>query len=238
MPGRMNPRSPQFRVHSGPFSTWFTKNAQCSRSKTNGSTARIGQENLGREPEPRCLGRGAQGSGLRSHPDRIRRRLQPRKPSRTRGPSPTQSVRARHRWSCVSTARHVHRGTFRLLSRTSRKTVPVSPRRPARGDFDRYWQGVFFDMLGVFAADETNLHRERQTEGTAAARQRGAHCGRHRKFGMDAIGVLLAEGPSPTGIAVDLWISRGTVYKAKDMSGEHDNPGSGPRVDFCGILPQ
>ncbi len=87
---------------------------------------------------------------------------------------------------------------------------------------------VYFDMPGVFAAYETNLLRERRNEGVAAARQRGTDRGRHRKIGMDAISHLLAEGPPPTGIARDLGISPGTAYKARDTSGEHVNPGSGP----------
>ena len=87
---------------------------------------------------------------------------------------------------------------------------------------------AYFDVPGVFAAYETDLRREHQTEGIAAAGQRGTYRGRYRKIGMDAIRHLLAEGPSPTGIARDLGISRGTVYKAKDTTGEHENPDSGP----------
>ncbi|MFT4160947.1 recombinase family protein, partial [Shinella sp.] len=37
---------------------------------------------------------------------------------------------------------------------------------------------AFFDMLGVFAEFETNLRRERQAEGIAAARKRGIYKGR------------------------------------------------------------
>ena len=37
---------------------------------------------------------------------------------------------------------------------------------------------AFLDMLGVFAEFETNLRRERQSEGIAAAKQRGAYKGR------------------------------------------------------------
>ena len=36
---------------------------------------------------------------------------------------------------------------------------------------------AFFDMLGVFAGFETNLRHERQGEGIAAAKQRGAYRG-------------------------------------------------------------
>ncbi len=97
---------------------------------------------------------------------------------------------------------------------------------------------AFFNMLGAAAACETNLGRNRQTEGISAARQRGVYLDPPRKIGMDANRHLLAEGPPPAGIVRDPGISRGTVYKAKDTSGEHDNPGSGPCADFCRIQPQ
>ena len=41
---------------------------------------------------------------------------------------------------------------------------------------------AFLDMLGVFAEFETNLRRERQLEGIAAAKQRGAYLGRKKKI--------------------------------------------------------
>lgn len=76
---------------------------------------------------------------------------------------------------------------------------------------------AFFDMLGVFAAFETNLRRERQAEGIAAAKQRGAYRGRLPKIDMATIQAKLSEGLSPTEIARDMRISRGTVYKAKAL---------------------
>ena len=75
---------------------------------------------------------------------------------------------------------------------------------------------AFFDMLGVFAEFETNLRRERQVEGIAAAKQRGAYRGRPPpRIDMEAIKHRLAMGLSPTAIARELRISRGTVYKAR-----------------------
>ncbi|MGY9039411.1 MAG: recombinase family protein, partial [Rhodobacterales bacterium] len=41
---------------------------------------------------------------------------------------------------------------------------------------------AFFDMLGVFAEFETNLRRERQAEGIAAAKNRGVYRGRIPKI--------------------------------------------------------
>ena len=78
---------------------------------------------------------------------------------------------------------------------------------------------AFFDMLGVFAEFETNLRRERQAEGVAAAKQRGTYRGRPPRIDMDAIKHRLAMGLSPTAIARELRVSRGTVYKARaDMT--------------------
>ena len=70
-------------------------------------------------------------------------------------------------------------------------------------------------MLGVFAEFETNLRRERQAEGIASAKCRGVYRGRKPKIDMTAIQVRLADGLSPTEIARDMGVSRGTVYKAK-----------------------
>ena len=74
---------------------------------------------------------------------------------------------------------------------------------------------AFFDLLGVFAEFETNLRRERQAEGIAAAKQRGAYRGRPPRIDLQAIQHRLARGLSPTQIARELGVSRGTVYKAR-----------------------
>ena len=74
---------------------------------------------------------------------------------------------------------------------------------------------AFFDMLGVFAEFETNLRRERQAEGIAAAKKRGVYRGRPPRIDMHKVQEKLKQGMSPTVIARELGISRGTVYKAK-----------------------
>lgn len=85
---------------------------------------------------------------------------------------------------------------------------------------------AFFDMLGVFAEFETNLRRERQAEGIASAKQRGVYRGRKPKIDMAAIQEKLVDGLSPTEIAREMGISRGTVYKAKaQMTFEHNGHG-------------
>lgn len=74
---------------------------------------------------------------------------------------------------------------------------------------------AFFDMLGVFAEFETNLRRERQAEGIDAAKRRGVYRGRPSRIDIEAIQNRLARGLSPTEIAREMGISRGTIYKAK-----------------------
>lgn len=74
---------------------------------------------------------------------------------------------------------------------------------------------AFFDMLGVFAEFETNLRRERQAEGIAAAKKRGTYKGRPPKIDRNEIRQRLTQGHGPTQIARDLGVSRGTVYQVR-----------------------
>ena len=54
---------------------------------------------------------------------------------------------------------------------------------------------AFLDMLGVFAEFETNLRRERQLEGIAAAKARGVYKGRPPSIEAARSRHLKAEGP-------------------------------------------
>jgi len=76
---------------------------------------------------------------------------------------------------------------------------------------------AFFDMLGVFAEFETNLRRERQADGIAVAKNKGIYKGRPPSIDQDKIKQHLSEGKRPTQIAKDLEISRGMVYKVKQL---------------------
>ena len=53
---------------------------------------------------------------------------------------------------------------------------------------------AFLDMLGVFAEFETNLRRERQMEGIAAAKLRGVYKGRPASIDAAKVARLKAEG--------------------------------------------
>lgn len=70
------------------------------------------------------------------------------------------------------------------------------------GHEHRCGQGVP-DMLGVFAEFETNLRRERQLDGIAAAKARGFYAGkgRRRSTGVERVLALRAEGMGPAQIA-------------------------------------
>ena len=71
----------------------------------------------------------------------------------------------------------------------------------------------FLDMLGVFAELETNLRKERQTEGIARAKEKGVYKGRRSKIDVDQIKALKSEGLGPTAIAKKLKIHRDSVYR-------------------------
>ena len=72
---------------------------------------------------------------------------------------------------------------------------------------------AFLDMLGVFAEFETNLRRERQAEGIAAAKARGVYKGGKPRIDPEAVRKLVAQGIKPAHIARALGISRGSVYR-------------------------
>src|SRR5271157_2556111 len=57
---------------------------------------------------------------------------------------------------------------------------------------------AFLDMLGVFAEFETNIRRERQMEGIAAAKARGVYKGRKRSIDETGVRRLRDEGIGPT----------------------------------------
>lgn len=75
---------------------------------------------------------------------------------------------------------------------------------------------AFLDMLGVFAEFETNLRRERQAEGVAAAKAKDVYKGRQPSVDRDAVLYMLATGDRPTDIARKLGINRSTVYRIRD----------------------
>ena len=72
---------------------------------------------------------------------------------------------------------------------------------------------AFLDMLGVFAEFETNLRRERQMEGIAAAKLKGVYKGRPPSIDAAKVASLKAEGLGATEIAKRLKVGRASVYR-------------------------
>ena len=73
---------------------------------------------------------------------------------------------------------------------------------------------AFLDMLGVFAEFETNLRRERQLEGIAAAKARGVYTGRKPQIDPAAVRRLHDQDKlGPSAIARRLGIGRASVYR-------------------------
>src|SRR5262245_61874420 len=72
---------------------------------------------------------------------------------------------------------------------------------------------AFLGMLGVFAEFETNIRREGQLEGIAAAKARGVYKGRPAIIDAAEVRKLKAEGLGATEIATKLGIGRASVYR-------------------------
>ena len=83
---------------------------------------------------------------------------------------------------------------------------------------------AFLDMLGVFAEFETNLRKERQAEGIAAAKARGVYKGRKPKIDSAVVHKLRYEEKlGPADIARRLGIGRASVYRVLGKKGRHSH---------------
>jgi len=74
---------------------------------------------------------------------------------------------------------------------------------------------AFLQMLGVFAEFETNLRKERQLAGIAAAKAKGKHLGRKASLTDEQkqeIRTKNKAGMNPTTLSEEYGVSRGTVY--------------------------
>ena len=74
---------------------------------------------------------------------------------------------------------------------------------------------AFLQMLGVFAEFETNLRRERQLAGIAAAKANGKHLGRRSSLTDEQkkeIRTKNRAGMNPTDLSRAYGVSRGTIY--------------------------
>lgn len=75
---------------------------------------------------------------------------------------------------------------------------------------------LLLSVMGAFAEFERALIRERQREGIALAKQRGAYRGRKKALSPDAVTELrqrIAAGEKKAVVARDMGISRETLYQ-------------------------
>ncbi len=81
---------------------------------------------------------------------------------------------------------------------------------------------LLLSVMGAFAEFERSLIRERQREGIALARQRGAYRGRARALSTEQVTQLrqrAADGTAKATLAREYGISRETVYQYLRASG-------------------
>ena len=76
--------------------------------------------------------------------------------------------------------------------------------------------GLMLSVMGAFAEFERALIKERQREGIALAKRRGAYRGRNKALSPPAVAKLrgrIAEGISKAKVAREFGISRQTLYQ-------------------------
>lgn len=81
---------------------------------------------------------------------------------------------------------------------------------------DSPMSNLLLSVMGAFAEFERSLIRERQREGVALAKQRGAYKGRKKVFSAQEVANLkqrVAGGESKAQVARDLGVSRETIYQ-------------------------
>jgi DNA invertase Pin-like site-specific DNA recombinase len=72
---------------------------------------------------------------------------------------------------------------------------------------------AFFGMLAVFAQFETDVRRERQSEGIAKAKKAGVYTGAKPRIDRNTVLAFINDGNGPAAAARVLGISRMTVYR-------------------------
>ena len=116
------------------------------------------------------------------------------------------------------------------LTRRSVRVEFVKDGLTFTGD-DSPMANLMLSVMGAFAEFERALLRERQREGIAVAKQRGAYRGRKRSLNAEQIGEVqrrVAAGEQKARVARDMGISRETVYQYLRLSAPaHGEPASG-----------
>jgi DNA invertase Pin-like site-specific DNA recombinase len=95
--------------------------------------------------------------------------------------------------------------------------------------------GLMLSVMGAFAEFERALIRERQREGIALAKRRGAYRGRKKALSQTAVAQLrgrIAEGISKAKVAREFGISRQTLYQYL-QGGDGALSPQGKRMKLC-----
>ncbi|MCB1116062.1 MAG: recombinase family protein [Chlamydiia bacterium] len=75
---------------------------------------------------------------------------------------------------------------------------------------------LLLSIMGAFAEFERSLIRERQLEGIALAKKRGAYKGRKKRLSLEEVEILksrMVSGEKKSSVAKDFGISRETLYQ-------------------------
>ena len=107
------------------------------------------------------------------------------------------------------------RGTVRKLTAKGVEVHFVKERLTFTGE-DSAMGTLLLSVMGAFAEFARSLIRERQREGIALAKKRGAYRGRRKSLGEDQVTELLLRaesGVAKAALARELGISRETLYQ-------------------------
>jgi DNA invertase Pin-like site-specific DNA recombinase len=124
------------------------------------------------------------------------------------------------------------RATVRRLTGKGVKVQFVKEQLTFTGD-DTAMATLLLSVMGAFAEFERSLIRERQREGIALAKQRGAYRGRRKALtpdDVDRLRAAAAGGRPKTELAREFGISRETVYQYLRSAG--------PALVAAALLPE
>lgn len=96
----------------------------------------------------------------------------------------------------------------------------LEPEISTGGDLGR----IVITTLGMVAELERSFIRERQRAGIAAAKKRGVYKGRSKSVDETALRALSAMGLGPTAVALEIGVSRMTVYRVLKASSSTRTP--------------
>ena len=102
---------------------------------------------------------------------------------------------------------------YRIIEVIATKGVAFRCLNQAGVDTDSSTGRLMLAILGAVAAFENDLRRERQLEGIAKAKARGAYKGRPPSIDAAVVKRLREEGIAPSDIARQLRIGRASVYR-------------------------